>query len=343
MKNFTVKIKVSGVLILLQFVLLCIGTNTSFAQSSTTNQKDQKNQISLADPTIFYHKGTYYLYGTVEGGSNEGFLVYTSADMKSWDGPKGIKEGYALKKGDAFGTKGFWAPQVFYYGNKYYMAYTANENIAVAVSDSPLGPFIQSKKEPLAAPVKQIDPFVYIDDNGKKYLYHVRLTEGNRIFVAEIADDFSGIKQETLRECINAKEPWENTANVEWPVSEGPSILKHNNLYYLIYSANDFRNPDYAVGYATSNNPLGPWEKQKDSPILSKANIGINGSGHGDFFRDKDKALYYVFHTHNSNATVGPRQTAIVKAQFSKNTTSKKDRLTINSKSFYYPKQKAKK
>ena len=325
-------------MVILFLSILWMTSTKSFAQTRTIDQKDR---ISLADPTIFYHEGTYYLYGTVEGGANQGFHVYTSPDMKSWEGPKGAKEGYALKKGDAFGDKGFWAPQVFYHGNKYYMAYTANENIAIAVSDSPLGPFTQSIKQPLAAPVKQIDPFVYIDDNGKKYLYHVRLTEGNRIFVAEMTDDFSGIKQETLRECISAQEPWENTADAEWPVAEGPSILKHNNLYYLIYSANDFRNPDYAVGYATSDSPLGPWEKQEDSPILSKADIGINGTGHGDFFRDENGVLYYVFHTHHANTTVAPRQTAIVKAQFSENGASGKDKLIIDGKSFYYPEKKA--
>ena len=48
------------------------------------------------------------------------------------------------------------------------MAYVANENIAIAESKSPLGPFTQKIKQPLAAPVKQIDPFVFIDSDGKK-------------------------------------------------------------------------------------------------------------------------------------------------------------------------------
>src|SRR5690606_18123591 len=144
--------------------------------------------IHLADPTIFYHNSIYYLYGTVEGNADQGFLVYSSEDRINWEGPVGAKEGFALKKEDVFGDKGFWAPQVFSHNQKFYMAYTANENIAIAESPSPLGPFTQVVKKPLDAPVKQIDPFVYRDKDGKVYLYHVRLTEGNRIYVAEMTE-----------------------------------------------------------------------------------------------------------------------------------------------------------
>ncbi len=95
--------------------------------------------------------------------------------------------GTHFAKGMRLARKGFWAPQIFVYKNKFYMAYTANEQIAIAESESPLGPFTQTKKDSLASTLKQIDPFVFFDDDGKKYLYHVRLTNGNRIFVAEDA------------------------------------------------------------------------------------------------------------------------------------------------------------
>lgn len=306
--------------------------------SHEENPIKSKATIYLADPTIFYYEGNYYLYGTSGYDANQGFLVYTSTDMKSWKGPSGINEGYALRKEDVFGDKGFWAPQVFNYNNKIYMAYTANENIAIAESDNPLGPFTQATKKALEAPVKQIDPFVFIDDDDKKYLYHVRLTEGNRLFVAEMADDFLNIKPETLRECITAEEAWENTDNVEWPVAEGPSVLKHNDLYYFIYSTNDFRNPDYSVGYAISDNPYGPWEKFEGNPILSRNNVGKNGSGHGDFIKNNKGNLFYVFHTHYSNNKVSPRKTAVVEAQFknSQENTDEPDKLAIDQKSFYY-------
>lgn len=304
---------------------------TLFVALISLNLKAQKARtITFADPTIFYHDQTYYLYGTMEAGSGGGFSVYTSKDKKSW-----TDHGKALRKGDAFGTAGFWAPQVFEYKNKFYMAYVANENIAIAESDSPLGPFTQKVKKSIDAPVKLIDPFVFFDGD-KIYLYHVRLQNGNRIFVAEMNDDLSSIKEETAKECISGTEHWENTAKTDWPVTEGPTVLKRGGLYYLFYSANDFRNPDYAVGYATSNSPVGPWKKYAGSPVLSKAQTGENGSGHGDFFTDAEGKLNYIFHTHESNEQPkGKRRTALISAQFVKQ-ADQTEVLQMDSKSWRF-------
>jgi beta-xylosidase len=305
---------------------------------SQNGYKLESLAIYLADPTIFYHNDTYYLYGTTgdpKFKDQEGFLVYTSKDLKNWEGPKGVSDGLALKKGDAFGDTGFWAPQIFEYEQKFYMAYTANEKIAMATADSPLGPFKNALKEDLKASVRQIDPFVFFDDDGKKYLYHVRLTDGNRIFVAELENDLMAIKPETLTECLSSELPWENTQNEDWPVTEGPTVLKHQGLYYLIYSANDFRNPNYAVGFATSESPLGPWKKSEKSPIIRREILGIHGTGHGDVFLDKEGQMQYVLHTHLSNTEVNPRRTAIVKIDFSKDENNT-DGIVIDKNTFMF-------
>lgn len=333
MKRLYTLLPPGGLLLLLLIVSWC-GQTACLAQAK---KAAGPADIHLADPAILYHQGTYYLYGTSGANANMGFEVYTSRDGKSWQGPRGARDGYALAKGDAFGQANFWAPHVFYHNNRFYMAYAAEERIAIAVSDSPLGPFTQTEKAALAAPVKQIDPFVFIDDDGKKYLYHVRLSQGNRLFVAQMHDDLSGIKPETLRECISAQQPWENTAQARWPVAEGPAILKHKNLYYFVYSANDFRNPDYAVGYAVSSSPYGPWEKFAGNPIISRKNLGHKGTGHGDFVRDRKGRLLYVLHTHHADTRVSPRKTAILKARFVKSKNGGPDRLVMEEKSFYFP------
>ncbi|MDQ3278489.1 MAG: glycoside hydrolase family 43 protein [Bacteroidota bacterium] len=289
----------------------------------------------MADPTIFQQGKKFYLYGTVEGASGTGFQAYTSTNLKHWKHTEN-NDGYVLRKEDAFGTSGFWAPQVFLYNGVFYMAYVANENIAIAESITPAGPFTQRTKAPLAAPVKQIDPFLFIDDDGRKYLYHVRLIDGNKIFVAEMTDDLSAIQPETVRECITVTADWEHTAKTtwKWPVVEGPSVFKHKNTYYLVYTANDFRNPDYAVGYATSNSPFGPWKKYSGNPIINKTHLGQNGPGHGDFFK-KGNDLYYVFHTHNAVDKVGPRKTAVVKMRFVK-AKHDIDKLEADVSSFHF-------
>ncbi len=325
-------LKVSKVFKPIFILIISLG----YCLNSSGNFKSNRivsDTIYLADPTIFFHDGIYYLYGT--GGNTEGFLVYESSDLKTWKGPVGANGGYALIKGQTYGNKGFWAPQVFKSGKRFFMAYTANENIAIAESDHPRGPFKQQSFTTISGMGKQIDPFVFVDDDGKKYLYHVRLQNGNRLFIAEMKDDFSDIKAETLKECISATESWENTANSEWPVAEGPTVLKHNNLYYLFYSANDFRNVDYSVGYAVADNPYGPWKKFEGNPIISRNNIKKNGPGHGDFIKDKNGDWIYVFHTHRSDSVVAPRITGIVKGQFIED-SSQTDKMVIDADSFYY-------
>lgn len=274
------------------------------------NVKPSFGQIHLADPTVFCDNGTYYLYGTSPVYDN-GFWVYTSTDLQHWSGPAGAVDGYALR-GNTYGTQGFWAPQVFKKDGRYAMAYTANEQIAIAWADSPLGPFVQDEPAMIPAKTKEIDPFVFHDDDGKTYMYHVRLIGGNRIYVAEMNDDLRSMKEETARECIAVNDKgWENTAEGKWGVSEGPTVVKLDGIYYMFYSCNDFRSIDYAMGYATAKSPLGPWKKHK-KPIVSRHLTGENGTGHGDLFRDGDGRWMYVLHTHNSNSKVSPRRTAMV-------------------------------
>ncbi|TCD01139.1 family 43 glycosylhydrolase [Pedobacter psychroterrae] len=275
----------------------------------------KKDTIFLADPTIFLDKETYYLYGT---SSEKGFLVYESSDLKNWKGPVGANKGFALSKGESFGTKGFWAPQVFKHKGIYYMAYTADEQIAIATSNSPIGPFKQEVLKPLSGTGNQIDPFVFFDKDGKPYMYHVKLQKGNRIFVTPMKADLSDVLPEAATECISGTLPWENTENTEWAVTEGPTVIRHKDLYYLIYSANDFRNKDYAVGYATSDSPLGPWRKFEGSPIISRKQFHLNGSGHGDLFKDKSGNYQYVLHVHRSQTKVSPRISGLTGIKFKK-------------------------
>ncbi len=265
--------------------------------------------INQADPSIFHYKGTYYLYGTNDNNSDSGFVVYSSKDMKNW-----IFSGQVLSRGDAYGDWGFWAPQVWEYKGKFYIAYTANERISIAESNSPMGPFKQEVKEPLKSSYRQIDPFLFIDDDGKKYLYHVRLDKGNHIYVAELTDDFSAIKPDTYKQCITATSmTWEHVNNESVKIAEGPTVIKKDGFYYLFYSVNDFRNKDYAVGYAVSKSVNGPWTRYTGNPILHSKITGHPGSGHGDIVKGKGKNIYYVLHTHNASDKVGPRKSAIIK------------------------------
>lgn len=301
---------------------------------SATSQKQAgpSSFIYQADPTIFHHGGLYYLYGTDGSTPDEGIKVWVSKDAKSFKPGHPTDSGFALRKGDAFGTKGFWAPQIWTSDKKYYIAYTANEHIAIASSDAPTGPF-KGANTSIIPEQKTIDPYVFTDDDGKKYLYHVEFDNGNKIFVALLKSDLSGIVRETDVLCVQAQAPWET---VMASVVEGPTVIKHNGWYYLIYSANHFLSKSYAVGYATSKSPLGPWTKSETNPILSTANTGAPGVGHGDLFFDQTGRMFYICHTHYSDSAVSPRKTAVVSASFEKDKNGGPDPLKMNGKTFRY-------
>ena len=267
--------------------------------------------ITMADPTIFYEDGYFYLTGTDK--VNSGFSMYRSTDLVHWTSVGNARNGLAMWKDDTFGTGSFWAPQIFKHEGKYYIAYAANELIGIASSDSPMGPYKQESIHELPHSTGQIDPYVFIDDDGTKYMYYVRFVGGNTLYVVKLTDDFSSIKENTITRCLGADEgTWECAWNYgTGKITEGPTVIKDGGYYYLLYSANDFRDIDYAVGYAYSKSPTGPWTKV-GHPFLSRHNTGINGSGHGDLFQDAEGNWYYVFHVHASNSEVGARRTAIV-------------------------------
>ena len=98
----------------------------------------------IGDPFVLHASdGKYYMYATESEGECR-FDVYVSENIKDWK-----KVGTCYKPTErSFGYKNFWAPEVVEHNGKFIMHYTArwkknhSLRIGVAVSDSPLGPFI---------------------------------------------------------------------------------------------------------------------------------------------------------------------------------------------------------
>lgn len=271
-----------------------------------SNVTVESDYLPIADPYVLFHEGKYYAYGTGGTVHGDGFTCFTSTDLKTWK-----REGQALMADDSYGTWGFWAPEVYYVKDrqKFYMFYSSEEHICVATSDSPQGPFRQAVKQPIWHE-KSIDTSLFIDDDGTPYLYFVRFTGGNVIWVAEMNEDLMSIKENTLVKCIQVEEPWELSQDKPAKVAEGPSVLKKGEVYYLIYSANHFESKNYGVGYATSTSPKGPWKKYEGNPILQRTD-GLVGTGHGAPFCDKKGNWKYIFHAHWNDTKVQPRTSFI--------------------------------
>ena len=71
-----------------------------------------------------------------------------------------------------------------------------------------------------------------------------------------------------------------------------------------MYSANSYQGAYYAVGYATSKNPLGPFVKADNNPVLqenmSKGGM-VMGTGHNMVLSMPDGQRYCVYHGRLSN------------------------------------------
>ena len=288
--------KVSLNFLVISLLLLC-----SCSGAKTSKVEVVNDVLPIADPYILVDGDKYYAYGTF---NPDGIDCYWSTDLEQWH-----YAGAALLKENSYGDKWFWAPEVYNVGGKYYMFYSADLHMNVAVSDSPTGPFVQAEKKPLMEE-PNIDTSVFFDTDGKAYLYYAHFTpnDGEYIHVVELNDDLLSIKPETDTYCIKAEEEWE----LIWPkVVEGPSVLKKDDIYYLIYSANGYESHDYAIGVATATSPLGPWTKSADNPILRRYE-GMVGVGHGAPFTDLKGKSHYVFHAHKSAEEVHPRTSFIV-------------------------------
>ena len=212
-------------------------------------------------------------------------------------------------------TGWFWAPEVYHKNGRYYMYYSANEHLYVAVANSPLGPFRQQgtrMMQSLLGDEKCIDSSVFFDDDGSAWLFFVRFTDGNCIWRCRLDSNLMTPVAGTLRECIHVTEPWEGRLG---RVCEGPFVIKHGGQYYLTYSANDYQSQDYAVGYATAPTIDAVWTKSEKNPILHRWN-GLAGCGHHSLFTDHDGQLRIVFHSHFSHTKIHPRLMHIATATF---------------------------
>ncbi|MCD2423041.1 glycoside hydrolase family 43 protein [Niabella pedocola] len=212
-----------------------------------------------------------------------------------------------------------------------------NFKIGVAVADKPTGPFVDLHNRPVFDPgYPIIDANVLFEPDGKIYLYYSRCcykhpvkseiadwarkkgwfneVEESWVYGVELRPDFSGVIGEPvllLRPPVKMNDrqsEWESRSvtskevNRRW--TEGSFIFKHRNLYYMMYSANYFGGKNYAVGYATSKSPLGPFKKAANNPVLQK-NVEsggiVTGTGHNSItFSPDGQQMYCVYHARTS-------------------------------------------
>ncbi len=234
----------------------------------TSQYKNPVLRLDFPDPFILEDAGVYYAYATNASGRNVQLAI--STDLVNWelktDAMPVMPEWAMLQSGFV------WAPEVMKVKDNYLLYYTARSKehdkqcVGVAVADSPEGKFKDALGVPLVCQFEEggtIDASPFRD--GDK-LYLLYKNDGNccgratYLYIQEMAPDGLSLVGEPTR-LIRNDLAWEAH------VIEAPTMWKHDDQYYLFYSANNYAGVEYAVGYAVCDTVTGPCTKAGD-PIL---------------------------------------------------------------------------
>ncbi|MBQ2882134.1 MAG: glycoside hydrolase family 43 protein [Clostridia bacterium] len=260
-----------------------------------------------ADPHVIYHDGMYYLYCT-----DYRYSVYKSPDLVSWEYVGSCVEEHTWTD---IPDDSWWAPDVMEYNGKFYMLICPDHVTGVAVSESPTGPFVMHDEYWFDGFC--IDGHWFVDDDGSVYVYMVYdYVYNNAICGVKIDMETLTPDMSTLTYILHPQEVWEKRSFGDNGTTEGPYMLKHDGLYYLVYSGNGYETDKYAMGYAVSESPLGPFERYEGNPV-SCVNVTIHGPGHNSFVKLENGDIYNVFHYWPEVAGVGGRIVGINKVRFS--------------------------
>ncbi len=254
--------------------------------------------IYTADPAPLVHNDTVYLYTGHDEDSSTWFTMkdwrcFSSTDMVNW-----THRGTPLSlKTFGWASKDAWAGQCIYRNGKFYWYVPVNQGngkgmaIGVAVGASAVGPF----NDPLGKPLVHsgngdIDPTVFIDEDGQAYLYwgnpylkYVKLNEDMISYSGEV------VTVPLTKEGFHVR--YKDADKRPSAYEEGPWLYKRKNLYYLLYPAGGV--PEH-LAYSTSNSATGPWTyRDTIMPIIKKGGAFTNHPGLIDY-----KGRSYLFY-HN--------------------------------------------
>ena len=285
--------------------------------------------IYTADPSAHVFDGKIYIYPSHDIdaaipfddlGSHFAMEDYHVISMANPNG-EAVDNGIALHIKDVpWAAKQMWAPDAACRDGKYYLYFPAKRadeifQIGVAVSDSPVGPFVA---EPEAIKNSySIDPAVFKDDDGKHYMYFGGLWGGqlqsyrnnkyneknaeppaneNALLpkVAMLTDDMKQFA-ETVKEIIILDENGQPllAGDNDRRFFEASWMHKFKGNYYFSYSTGD----THFICYAIGNNPYGPFTYQ--GRILNPV---VGWTSHHSICTFEDR--WYLFY-HDSSLSKG--------------------------------------
>ena len=269
--------------------------------------------IPDGEPYIFNNR--VHVYGSHDRFDGTGFCMN---DYVCWSAPvddlsNWRYDGVIYRKGqdpqDPDGTRSMYAPDIMQGADgRYYLFYALDMGgvMSVAVCDEPTGDFqfyghVRRGDGSIIGTspddIFQFDPGVFMDDDGRVFLYsgfsprnHEKFIERklrvDGCYVMELEPDMLTVKYEPKLVLTGAGakcEHFPGYAGHEY--FEAPSIRKINRRYYLAYSSINF----HELCYAVSDKPDEGFEY--GGTIVSIGDVFLNG-------RTGKNALNYLGNTH---------------------------------------------
>ena len=266
---------------------------------------------SAGDPFVLTVGQDYYLSCTggraIEGFC--GFQMYHSTDLQNWDEPKIILD----FKDVSWAVKNAWAPSMAAYRGHYYLAFCADQQIGIAVCDTPDGTYRDIIGKPLISYYQDgfqtIDPCLFVE-NDKMYLFY---GEG-KCWLTEL--DIAPDHCECVGEVTDISEMFYRQVSQEYEIydkidksvyNEAPDIVKIGDRYLFSWSVYDVLDYRYAVRYAWSDRLESPYLMPKDydhDNILLQGCHDITGCGHACIV-EMDGDWYILYGRHKKPRTYG--------------------------------------
>jgi hypothetical protein len=265
-------------------ILLLMLAASSILQAQTwTNPLTLNGEwpsYGIGDPYIMKYRGLYYLYCSTKD-NNTGVKCWSTKDFITWSGPYNCTSEAV--------TKTAYAPEVVYWNGTFYMYTSPGGNgHYILTANTPTGPFTLAT----ANLGKSIDGSIFIEDNGAWYFYHA-------------AD--AGIQGCPMSSPTDIGADVNLNARVGSGWTEGPTVIKRDGIYYLIYTGNHVISKGYRIDYAQNTaGPINAYTPQTtQNPILIKTEGAFVGLGHGSAFIGPDLDTYYYTY-HNLESRNGP-------------------------------------
>lgn len=259
--------------------------------------------IYIADPKArIWNDGKLYVYGSADESCSfwcsHNYHVLVTEDMQTWELVKNVFSSRGENDEVPYNDDLLFAPTPMYKDGTYFLYYCQpNKDHAqgVAVSNSPTGPFTGGQAIDVGE-YNQIDPGIFIDDDGQAYYYWGQFT----MKMAKMNDNMKELDMGSIRDSV--------LTEGEHFFHEGPFMTKINGTYYLVFSDTSRGDVPSSIGYATATNPFGPYTYR--GVIIDNNNTNPrNWNNHGSIIEFNGQ--WYVFYHRSTHGCKTMRKAAV--------------------------------